>query len=625
MVAVAALGCTNRGTSLIGDLSRSTILVSPAQVPADGVSRATIVITLMTSTGNVVAHVPVSLKQTSPLGTVTDAAPTDGRGVAQAYATSLRPGTMTVAAWVDFQGFVIPLPGAVSIVYVDPDNVQGGTTTSGTAGTSTTGGSTGGTSASTSSTGGSTAATTGGSGATSTTGGTGGSTTGGGVATQLAFTRQPGNSMPATCNITPAPTVTFEDASGTPVTADANTVSVALGSNPGGATLGGSSTVAAINGVATFNGLTVSALGSGYTLVASAAGMSSVTSAPFDVAGTCAPTYITTPTTLAGAVAGVATGDFNGDGNRDVLVYNKGTPSQEINFLYGDGTGHFPSNDKLTLPFTVPNIQTADFNGDRYTDFAVVDPTRADPATSGTVYLNHRDGTFDASAVGLGVNPSYLTLFDTDMDGSMDLIAGTQSGSAVWLLGTGLGTFGNSNSLNITTHPVMATYLGNFGAAGAFRSICVYEASGAYTTYYKAGPSQLTTSGPAMAQTKWGSTWVFASALNSSASAGTVNLACFGSGSLSAFGTNNFVNNGASVAAGDITGDGNPEFLLSSNSGVSAVTGQANCSTPPLSGVVYNTGHPAIGVDATDFDNNGSVDMVTANADDNSVTVITMP
>ena len=629
VVAGAAFGCTNRGTSLVGDLSSSTIVVSPAQVPADGVTRAAIVITLMTSAGSVVSRIPVSLKQVDPVGTLTDIATTDDRGVAQAYATSLHPGTMTVAAWATFEGFDIPLPHTVSIIYVDPNTVPGSATTAGGSATSSTtggtGSATGGMSTSTSSTGGSTGAAPGGSGSTSTTGGTGGSTTGGGVPTQLAFTRQPGNSMPAACKVTPAPVVTFEDASGNPVAADANMISVALASNPGGATLGGPLAVAAIDGIATFNGLTVSAVGAGYTLVASAAGMVAVTSAPFNVAGSCSPIYTTTPTMLTGNMGGLVTGDFNGDGNRDVLVYNKGAPSQEVAFLYGDGTGHFSASANLTLPFTVPNIQAADFNGDGYTDFATVDPNNVDPATSGTVYLNRGDGTFVPGAVGLGAKPTYLTLFDTNMDGSMDLIAGTPNGSATWLLGTGFGTFGNSNTVSITTHPLMATYVGSFGAGGAFRSICTYSSGGNYTMYYKDGSSQLTTSGPAIAQTKWGSAWVFASPYNTGATSGSLNLTCFGSGSLNSFGTNAFVNNGAAAAAGDINGDGTPEILLSSNSGISAVTGIPNCSSAPLSGVGYNTGHPAIGLGATDFDNNGSVDMVTANSDDNSVTVITMP
>ena len=86
------------------------------------------------------------------------------------------------------------------------------------------------------------------------------------AAAKLAFTGQPGDAMVGR-PLSPAVTVTVQDAFGNTVTTDTSSVTIALGSgtfSSGGNTV----TVAAVNGVATFSSLAVGATGS-YTLAAS--------------------------------------------------------------------------------------------------------------------------------------------------------------------------------------------------------------------------------------------------------------------------------------------------------------------------------------------------------------------
>ncbi len=87
-----------------------------------------------------------------------------------------------------------------------------------------------------------------------------------GAASQLSFTQQP-SAVAAGALMSPAVTVTVEDAQGNPVTAASGTVSLAL-TVPGGATLTGGSAATVTNGVATFAGLSVDRVGS-YTLTPS--------------------------------------------------------------------------------------------------------------------------------------------------------------------------------------------------------------------------------------------------------------------------------------------------------------------------------------------------------------------
>ena len=122
-----------------------------------------------------------------------------------------------------------------------------------------------------------------------------------GTASKLAFTVQPTNVV-AGAAITPAVTVTIEDAGGNPVTTATNAVTMAIGTNPSSGTLTGTLTVNAVAGVATFSNLSINAAGSGYTLAASATGLTGATSSAFNVtAGTASKLAFTVqPTNVVG-------------------------------------------------------------------------------------------------------------------------------------------------------------------------------------------------------------------------------------------------------------------------------------------------------------------------------------
>ena len=107
-----------------------------------------------------------------------------------------------------------------------------------------------------------------------------------GTATKLAFVVQPSNTAAGT-SISPAVTVTVEDADGNTVTSATSVVTLAISANPGSGSLSGTTTVSAVNGVATFSNLSINKVGTGYTLAASATGLTAAASTAFNVtAGT---------------------------------------------------------------------------------------------------------------------------------------------------------------------------------------------------------------------------------------------------------------------------------------------------------------------------------------------------
>src|SRR6266404_4891617 len=97
-----------------------------------------------------------------------------------------------------------------------------------------------------------------------------------GPPTKLAFTVQPGN-VAAGGSITPAITVSIQDAQGNVVNTATNQITMAIGTNPSSATLGGTTQVTAVAGVATFSNLSINNPGTGYALAASASALTSAT------------------------------------------------------------------------------------------------------------------------------------------------------------------------------------------------------------------------------------------------------------------------------------------------------------------------------------------------------------
>jgi hypothetical protein len=150
--------------------------------------------------------------------------------------------------------------------------------------------------------------------------------------------------------------------------------------------------------------------------------------------GTFQPSLPGVDLKVAGAQVAVA-GDFNGDGNLDVVLpYSVPFPSEGsgLIFLAGKGNGTFGSpvlfsqqNSSITAPLLV-----ADLNNDK----------KLDLVWNNAVYLGNGDGTFQQSP--LGITGSLLAIADLNGDGIPDLVMGSSGpGSAGVYAGNGNGTF----------------------------------------------------------------------------------------------------------------------------------------------------------------------------------------
>ena len=125
-----------------------------------------------------------------------------------------------------------------------------------------------------------------------------------GPATKLIYTQQPTNIVAGSI-ITPAVSVTVQDAGSNIVTSSGATVSVAISTNPGAGTLSGTLSTTPSTGVVTFSDLSIDKVGTGYKLTISSTGLTSAVSGTFNVTvGVASKLAFTTQP--SGAAAGVA-------------------------------------------------------------------------------------------------------------------------------------------------------------------------------------------------------------------------------------------------------------------------------------------------------------------------------
>jgi hypothetical protein len=157
-------------------------------------------------------------------------------------------------------------------------------------------------------------------------------------------------------------------------------------------------------------------------------------------------------TSITGGFYGIAVGDFDHDGNLDVVVGSGGSPFPgNVNVLLGKGDGTFAvpvrySTGAGGAGTSTGSITAADFNGDGKLDIAVVNES----ANTISLLIGNGDGTFQAGKV---VTPALasdgflgtMIAADLNHDGKMDLaipdFCGLSCGTVSILLGNGDGTF----------------------------------------------------------------------------------------------------------------------------------------------------------------------------------------
>ena len=278
--------------------------------------------------------------------------------------------------------------------------------------------------------------------------------------------------------------------------------------------------------------------------------------------------------------------DLNGDTLPDILVADG---NQSLVWMAGFGDGSFQASRDYFG--TIPNnsygaansIASGDFNGDGNTD--VVVSNCCNSVLGITVFLSNPDGSLQPGVnYGSGGTLEYVTVADFNGDGNLDIAASDDQGSVLIFSGTGSGTFVQGPSYSIGGSFQAGLTAGAFNVAtgvAGFNDIAVVNYSSANVTvlvndgaggFVGGGPIPLMSSGYEIATAQLGNTVMLGTpavatpvadlAIADSLAAGVDVLLGNGDGTFTV-GTpiTGLTGENYGIALADVNGDGNPDLV----------------------------------------------------------------
>jgi VCBS repeat-containing protein len=192
----------------------------------------------------------------------------------------------------------------------------------------------------------------------------------------------------------------------------------------------------------------------------------------------------------------VAIGDFNKDGKPDVVVANNAataTPLGTLSVLLGNGDGSFQSPTAYPTGPGPISVATGDFNGDGNLDLVAANGSFLSNSVS--VLLGNGNGTFQPQTMyAVGVTPFAVAVGDLNGDGKLDLVTANTEfgpdvnpGSLSVLLGNGDGTFQPKTDYATTGHLTLSVAIGDLNADGKPDLVAVNNATETMSLFFGNG------------------------------------------------------------------------------------------------------------------------------------------
>ena len=278
--------------------------------------------------------------------------------------------------------------------------------------------------------------------------------------------------------------------------------------------------------------------------------------------------------------------DLNGDGKIDLaLTCLYGNCGNTITVLLGKGDGTFGSPITLTANLNLGPAVAADVNGDGKLDLVTTSQNPINLSSSISVFLGNGDGTFQpAQTWPTGGSPSAIAVGDLNHDGKPDVVVTDTNGAVQILLNAGGGTF-----------PTVTGYVSGFSSDTFEFFLMDFDWDGNTDIVFAAGHPDALTMLPYSP---------------------TVTV-LFGNGD----GTFNGIpayrlpaqalRSPSGLAIADFNGDGKPDEVAGTQSGIAVLLGNGNGTFAPQ---VVNSQQGSTSLAAGAFRTNGNADFIATNA-----------
>ncbi len=320
----------------------------------------------------------------------------------------------------------------------------------------------------------------------------------------------------------------------------------------------------------------------------------------------------------------VAIADMNGDGSMDIVAAVPGPSNVAV--LLNNGNGTFAAAVTYSTGLNPRSVALGDIDNDG--DIDVV--TANNGFTNVTVLKNNGDGTLggrvDYSA---GGNPSAATLADIDGDGYLDIVVTNGGANQVAvLINDGAGNFSAPHPYGAGIAPYWSAVadMNRDGGLDVVAGNSLASSTVSILTNIGAGKVSLTSSSAAGGFLRFVGAADFTNdrrmdffALNSSTNGITV----YRQDTLGNFPTRTDVTTGNGPwggATGDLDGDGYLDVITANATGNNISVMKSTGGTG-FTRTDYNAGQVPRGVAAGDLDGDGDLDLVVANSGDGTVSV----
>jgi uncharacterized protein (TIGR03437 family) len=334
----------------------------------------------------------------------------------------------------------------------------------------------------------------------------------------------------------------------------------------------------------------------------------------------------------------VAVGDFNGDGIPDLAVANGA--NNNVTILLGNGSGGFaPAQNSPFAGGTSPiSVAVGDFNGDGIQDLALADYV----GDNVTVLLGNGSGGFAPapnSPFTVGSNPQSVVVGDFNGDAIQDLaIANYSSNNVTVLLGNGSGGFApaQGSPFAVEAGAPISLVVGDFNGDGIQDlatanldgnnvTVLLGNATGGFAPAANS-PFAVGSQPSFLAVGDFNADGIQDLATANSGSNNVTVLLGNGSGGFAPAPSSPFAAGTApfSVAVADFNGDGIPDLVAANlnDNTVTLLLGTGSAGFAPAPNSPFAVGTKPVFVAVADFNGDGIEDLATANYDGNNVTVL---